>query len=704
MGVSQSTLLEPESAGFRELRRVNVVTPAVLLAAMALLCFGSAWAAPSCPIELGTIEDAKSNKLYLYMPTADDPAFPATSCTLGTAACFLTNDANASVRPLRAFNVSSLSSYTGTVGDLRDAIRDVVIDDYCEFNVKVNETTTVPPTTFARRATIGIGTDSATASGGTLFGEAQEVDIGDAVGVDFARVWAGGYQAVAGGLGGALNGANSTLQRWALSIGGTAAHEAGHTYGLQHNDDFFQNFPSSGCNDGTDQTKPGEDALTRHLMAQGCHFTDEQRAGFRRHFSDVTFSILAANVGLSVETIHNWDFTNPNSASAAKVRFDLLSTASSLTLSWSYGGSLSPWTAPSVSGPVGTTTFRGTVFNRFQVTWSVGKAWANGPSGIVPGGATFHVGAAFSGVDFTQPDPVIVVKVTLLDAGNAELTLQPRMVGYDTGAFDVATGDFRFNLFNADDPTRPLEVRNLVITQLPRVASIDAMVRGGKLISWQGLPINAWTVSQSGLCGGKEVDCTARLAESAREVLVANLGEGRHIAQRFDGKCLEGSSSPSKDASGVPDVNNCPSAGFNLDLFPSTMIFVTATIVDPAAEHWDRATNSFVVGPVESHLFYQFAGQHPDLNRNGVDDYIDIATEKSKDTDRDGVPDEAKRCRRQLGELDDGELKVRNIRIVLADLARSGRVERIERLTRDLAEASERVHRLREEFRECEKL
>jgi hypothetical protein len=35
---------------------------------------------------------------------------------------------------------------------------------------------------------------------------------------------------------------------------------------------------------------------------------------FRRHFSDVTFSILAANVGLTLETIHNWDLTSPHSA------------------------------------------------------------------------------------------------------------------------------------------------------------------------------------------------------------------------------------------------------------------------------------------------------------------------------------------------------------------------------------------------------
>jgi hypothetical protein len=92
-------------------------------------------------------------------------------------------------------------------------------------------------------------------------------------------------------------------------------------------------------------------------------------------------------------------------------------------LSWSYGGNLSPWTTPVVSGPIGVTTFRGVVYNRFQVTWSTGQSWANGPSGTVPAGINFHVGAAFSGVDFGTPDPVIVAKVNLLDGSSNPLTL-----------------------------------------------------------------------------------------------------------------------------------------------------------------------------------------------------------------------------------------------------------------------------------------
>src|SRR5436305_5558235 len=106
--------------------------------------------------------------------------------------CF--EGAAAQVRPLRAFDITNLTDYTGTVSDLRDQVTNVVIDDYCEFNVKVLSTTSVPPTTFPRRSTIGIGTDPNGTCGDSTFGLAQEVDTGDGVVADFARVWAGTYQ------------------------------------------------------------------------------------------------------------------------------------------------------------------------------------------------------------------------------------------------------------------------------------------------------------------------------------------------------------------------------------------------------------------------------------------------------------------------------------------------------------------------------
>jgi len=620
----------------------------------------SAWA-QTCPIESVAIENAKPNKLYLYFPTSDDATFP----NYGTG-----------VSPLKAFDITNLTDYTGTASDLEDAITNVVIDDYCEFNVKVFETTSAPPTTFPRHDTVGIGTDSSgSCAGGVLFGQAQEVDTGDQIVVDFARVWAGSYETTAGaGCGGELSGANSTLQRWAFSIGGTASHEAGHTYGLAHTDDRGTTAADQ-CT-GVDHTKPGEDPLIRHLMAAGCNFTNEQRADFRRHFSDATYSILAANVGLSVETIHNWDFTNPNAASASQLEFEVLSTSGTLTPSWTYLGNLSPWTTPTVTS-IGTTLFKGTTYNRYRVTFSNPQAWANGSPGTVPGGAQFHVGVAFSEADFSVPDSVIVVKVTLLDAGSSPLTLQPRMVGYDTGALDASDGSYKVNFFNTDDVARALILQDLTVTQLPRVASIDSMVRGTTAQNRHGEPILSWRTTRP-LCqttgqtnAASRENCPVRLTDGVQSVTVAMLKQGRNIVEVQDGKCAGGGNQKGPgDRQKDPDVNLCPTVGVSIDLFPSTTLYITSTVIDPNAKHWDPVQKIFVTGPLESHLFYQIAGRHPDLNRNGIDDFIDILQGKSTDKNGDGVPDEVQHCLKPLAELDSCEKREGDLRRLWTDAER----------------------------------
>ena len=216
---------------------------AVVIVAMAT---SPALAAPTCPINYGAHAHAKPNKLYLYFPTekVDDPSvFPPYGFNPETPWL-----------PLHKFDSSDLAAYTmpdghpdpsRTVGALRDKIYDVVADIFCEFNVQVIPTIRpLPP--LARnehRNLVGIGTDAfvvgADCEGKSTFGQAtaRGGDTGDATKVDFARVWAGSFQACAGPLG--LHGPhNSTLDRWANAIGSTAAHEAGHNYGLSHADGF----------------------------------------------------------------------------------------------------------------------------------------------------------------------------------------------------------------------------------------------------------------------------------------------------------------------------------------------------------------------------------------------------------------------------------------------------------------------------------
>ncbi len=586
---------------------------AALSAALAMLGGTAAFASPHCYTSYG---GSKPNKLYLYFPTANDPSYPEFGTTQGAPP----------TSPAHAFNLAEIPNYNGTLAALESAVHDVVADDYCEFNVEVLLTTTAPPTTFARRNTVSIGTDDGTAVGG-LFGIAQNVDTGDGTAVDFAHEWAATYQGLYGGSGGALNGSNSSLDRWALAIGGTAAHEAGHNYGISHGDGLT--------------LAAGEDPLVHHIMASGSHFNGEDRAGYRRHFSNQEYSVLAANVGLSVQTVWNWDFINPNAQTARKLVMDILSTQAALTVSGPFNGSVSPWINPTVGASLGTQVFKGVTYNHFKVTWSTGHVWdghagggpgpSPGVSGQVAGGASFHIGTGFVGVNYSLPDPIIITDVTLFDAANSALALHPRAMSFDAGTVDSATGDFAIAAMNINGP--PMRLDSVVVQLLPRLLSIDSMLAANKrLMDVRGIPFTPWEAVKTTKIG--------RVLEKGASlpIKVAKLSDKRHVVERVEKECNR------EDRLQGPDTGSCR-PGYNVDLFPATTLYVQATTTDPAAKYWDAKQKKYVTGPLTTHAFVQVVGRHPDLNKNGVDDYIDILNQRARDRNRDGVPDEVQRIK-----------------------------------------------------------
>jgi hypothetical protein len=524
---------------------------------------------PTCPISYGGLDNAKPNKIYLYFPAADDATYPEWG------------SGGLTTSPAHRFTATELPSYTGTTADLRAAVTAVVTDSYCEFNVQVRQTTTAPPATFARRNVVAIGTDAQGICGNETWGFAQAVDAGDPTAVDYSRVWAGSYQNCAGGAGGQLNGVNSTLQRWANAIGGTAAHEAGHNYGASH---------SAGLVLGA-----GEDPLVHHLMASGSHYSYADRAGYRRHFSNNEYSILASNVGLSVQTMWNWDLINPNAGTGRRFQMDFLSTKPSLILSWDYTGSRSPWVDPTVTGPLGTQVFKGVTYNRYRIEWSVGQAWDYGPAGQVPGGQPFHVGATFSGVNFGNPDPIIITATRLLDAGGVALPLSPRLVGYDAGQADAVDNALNLRFFNF--AATPLIIQDIVVRQLPRLVSLDAMIPGGRMFDPMGEPFQPWSdgvrrvAERFTLQRGQELKIPLATLDQKPRVTQVVTERDCAIADRLKG----------------PDVGKCR-PGTTTDLFPSTALYVTATVIDPSVRYWDPAKKVYVSG-LRSQLFYQIAGR-----------------------------------------------------------------------------------------------
>jgi hypothetical protein len=577
----------------------KVWTLAAIVSLMSALTTGDAHAVPTCPLSYGTTDASKSHKLYLYFPTADDNTFP---------------NFGANTTPARTFDVANLDATIGTTAQLRDRIYDVVADDYCEFNVQVLQTTTNPATLAsppARRSTIAIGSDDP----GGGWGLAQAVDIGDTINIDFARVWAGRYLTCEGGDGiggcspaGALTGTNSTLDRWAQAIGGTAAHEAGHTYGLSHSDDN----PNVGmCGDLGPAPTPGEDAFNRHLMPAGCNLTGADRASYRRHVSNRGYGLLATNVGLSIQTMHNWDLVNPNAGAASSLAIDFLSALPAVTIAWSFTGTSSPWISPAVSGPSGTTVFKGVTLNRYRITWSIGNpAWSGGAPGLLPGGANFHIGATFTGVDFNAPDPIIIQNVTLFDAGGTALALHPRLPGYDSGAPDAADGTFAVNFFAAPGAA-PLILQSAEIFQLPRVASIDSMIGNGRPYAFNKRPLRPWSrhKCERTTLGEKGARCViAKMSDKPHVLQVYKLGDPNvYDCSRGVPKVNPPRTNPG-DSEKIPDFDGPICAGSARDPFPSTTVYMIATFVDPKAKHYDRKTRKYVVGPVTSKVYYQFAG------------------------------------------------------------------------------------------------
>jgi hypothetical protein len=573
---------------------------------VSVLSTSIAMATPKCvDLGYGALPGAKANKLYIYFPPADNATYPS----------FGTNTS-----PAKAFNIANLTSYTGTEAALKSGIFDVVTDDYCEFNVEVISTTSVPSgASPTRRNVIAVGTDA----NGSTWGRAQNVDTGDATAIDYARVWAGTYQSTAGGAGGALNGANSTVERWAKSIGGTTAHEGGHNYGIAHSDGLV--------------LAPGEDVLTHHLMAQGSNYSDEQRASYRRHFSNREYEILAANIGLSVQTMWNWDFVNPNAQTATKLRINFLSLQPSLSVNGPYLGDLSPWGTPVVSAALGTTTVNGVSYNRYTVTWSTPKSWSGGTSGQVAGGGGFHVGTGFSGVDYNLTNPIIITSVDLLDAANTVLDLHPRITGFDDGALDSADGTFALSAFNFNDA--PLLISDLQVQFYPRLISIDSLLsKVEKVTDIFGKPMEPIRELQVDLSNTKRVEVYAKRPV---KLPLTKLKKGPHFIQKVTEADCKSDDRPDN----LSDVQNCR-PGMVATLFPSTSTYVTATLTDPNAKYWNPERKAYVVGPLSTKVFYQFVGRRTDLNRNRIDDFVEMASGRARDTNGDGVIDQVQMKRR----------------------------------------------------------
>jgi hypothetical protein len=561
--------------------------------------------AQDCPA--GALAKPKSSAMYLVYTSSDDASFPSYGPSPQITS------------PLADFDISELDATIGTEAQLRNRTQELVEDGYCEFDVEIKTVTSLPASPPETRwQIVGIGSDS---TGTGLVGRAQAVDTGDSDSQDYARFWVGSLATFAGT---ELQGANSTLERWSVGLANLIAHESGHNYGGAH---------------GNGVAIAGEDATVNHYMTNPALGANSSSViDSFNHFSDTTYEVLGHNIGLNIKTLNNWDFTNPNDSNADSLTITLLSKATSLNIGWSYNGSLSPWTSPTIVNTGGTQTFRGESYTVYELRFMTAKSWSGGSNGEAPPGEKFHVGASF-----TESDTVIVYETTL-HAGGSDLALHPRMIGYDAGTAD--DGSFSMTFFNPSPEDGFLAVQDVQVLFVPRMIDIESMVTGGKPVGINGLPVTPFgrAFPLRGV-GEKEQGGSAHISKEPVKLDLAKLIDKRHIDVFYDPKdcpnqpgSVPGNTGPSF---GFPNSPDYCQDGTALSLFPATYTYVIATVVDPNAKHWDQNTGAFTNGPLESKLFFQVAGIVPDFNDNGIDDLLDIRTGTSVDENGNGVPDEA---------------------------------------------------------------
>lgn len=557
------------------------------------------------PPALAALVDCQADRtgdglvLYLYFPTSSDSDFPSPMFNGETTS------------PLGAFDANDLDPALGSTADYRNAITERVKTDYCEFDVRVVQTTnadgtTNPLPTDDSYYVVGIGSDSGT---GGYYGVCCKSQM--------ARVWGGEFADRAqpgSSFDGLLTTGDGTLDRWANAIAGTTSHEPGHSSILG--------------NPGHDSAdpRPGEDARGNHIMASPSAADRIED----RHFSDTSYEALAGALGLYEQTLSNWDFINPNSSDADGLRITVLvdDDAGTPSIGSVYDGGLSPWGDADITAN-GSATFQGETYDRYDITFTDPQNWNNGGAGQIPAGEEFHVGIGLN-------ENYIVNDVTLLSGGGA-MQLHPRVVGYTPdGSFNPDTGDYHLTLSVPDPENGPMIISDVRVRHLPRTLAINEMVSTGAMIDVDGRSIIPWKDREGG-----DVEVTG-----AAELAVGNLAETRALDyfRKADPEC---GTLPKPQPVGDHPIFDLPycEEGPVLGLFPSARVYVEATVTDPDARYFDKETGTMVSGPLSNRIFIQFTGKIPDLNGNGVDDDIDIDTGICSDTNTNGVCDSAEPTR-----------------------------------------------------------
>ena len=555
--------------------------------------------------------DSPVDEILLYFPTATDASFP--NWAAHPPAIWGSTGVTSPAEP---FDVDQLVPGTSEPAMI-DEIASQVREDFAEFSVEVNVTRApyVAPMLDERRRTVAIGSDRRVVWNPA--GNRFKICVGQAasfLGNGLVRIWADSLDPAFSVLGNTLCSPPSfSFVDFANAIGSYVSHEVGHTYLLDHCDA---------------RSRPGEAPETSHLMSDfgsdTCSIGSPTVSlpcstlrGTNRHFGDTAYSALASSIGLRVNSLHAWDLENPNPEAACEFHVDVSTPSSSLTVLWNDLGALAPWGAPSVTS----LGMSGGEY-RYRITWDAPKPWSGGADGVVPSGGTFHVGLAIA-------ETRVSVRGTLLrgtiGASKVDLALSPRVPLYDSPVLTASMPClFEFNWVNPSP--MPLELHDVRVAFIPRLLDIESMNAEEIATprSRSGLSIEPFRVEQA--------EPIVLPAKSSSRLVIASLTDERDVDLPAD--------PPDPDVD--PDAPLSVS-GFRprriLSLFPSTVVYVTARVVDTVGDGVVRRAHT------SSRIYHAFTGFVPDCDCSGVDDAVEIASGALTDADGNGMPDE---CERQF--------------------------------------------------------
>ena len=306
--------------------------------------------------------------------------------------------------------------------------------------------------------------------------------------------------------------------------------------------------------------------------------------------------------------MHNWDLVNPNAQTAHRFRLTFLSPQADAGDVVDLRRHRAARGARPTLSANGTQTFKGTTYNRFRLTWSTDKAW---------NGAAARRGARRRRV----PRRRDVLGHRLQHAGPdhhhqeraARLGRHPLRA--PAAAARLRRGGGRQRRRRVRDSTsspsgavRHRHPRTSSVRELPRVLSIDAMVPRREALSTRSASHSSRYERHAQ--GRLRRSRTLKRGATLR-VPVASMADERHLLDVVDADdCDVG------DSAGRPATARRASRAGTSGCSRRRRSTSPRRVVQPDARCGTGGASATCARDLESRIFYQLGGIHPDLNKN----------------------------------------------------------------------------------------